>query len=419
MRKLSDEDLRQTVRAWRANGFNKAETARQLGIGEATVFDRIKAAGDRNLIAEETTGTGEKPDSNARAPEVDRLKARCRVLEAALKRIEQDNLSCAEVRRNIMGLTEFTPDPPKWVTETAASRSSPGVPMGHWSDWHTGEVVNPADINFINEFNAKILKRRVRNLVSRTINLLTNHMVNPVYPGFILCLGGDMITGIIHDELKKSNELTDYESMFLAADLITWGIERLVDAFGRVFVVDIDGNHPRATRFVEHKNFRVQNLDWVTYRIVERYFDKDPRVSFFSPTSNEALIQVWDRSFMFMHGHDLGVKGGDGIIGAAGPIIRGEHRVGRKSAAIGRDFDVLCLGHWHQRMIHNGLFVNNTIKGADEYAMKALQAKPTAPSQNLWIEHPQWGTTFHMEVFVDDRPKGAGGEWVKVWGTPQ
>lgn len=387
------------------------DVADALGVPHTTATRWVKAA----ISGPPTPALA----SDERNPEIDRLKTRCRTLENALQKIEQDNLSCAEVREKIMGLSAYTPDPPKWTVRTSKRRAALGIPVAHFSDWHGGEVVFPEQINYINEFNNAILKKRVRHTVETIISLCFDHMVNPSYPGLVLFLGGDMITGIIHDELKKTNDLTDYQAMFLVADLIIWSIEQFVERFGLVFVVDVDGNHPRATRFVEHKNFRVQNLDWVTYRIVERHFKKDPRVSFYSPESNEALIQIYDRKWMLMHGHDLGVKGGDGIIGAAGPILRGEQKVGRKSAMIGRDFDVLNIGHWHQRMIFDTLRVNNTIKGADEFAMKQLQAKPSRPSQNLCIEHPDKGITFDMQVFADDKPANyrKNGDFIKVWAA--
>jgi hypothetical protein len=44
----------------------------------------------------------------------------------------------------------------------------------------------------------------------------------------------------------------------------------------------------------------------------------------------------------------LGVKGGDGIIGAIGPIMRGEIKKSGQSAALGLEYDINIMGHWHQ-----------------------------------------------------------------------
>ena len=116
-----------------------------------------------------------------------------------------------------------------------------------------------------------------------------------------------------------------------------------------------------------------------------------------------------------MHGDMMGVKGGDGIIGSIGPIMRGAMKVGKQQSVIGRDFDTLLLGHWHQSLWLPGVIVNNTLKGFDEYARSALRAAPSTPSQSLWLEHPKWGRTAHREVLLEDPIDKDNSEWVSVF----
>ena len=49
-------------------------------------------------------------------------------------------------------------------------------------------------------------RQRAKRLVENTIDLLMNHMVNPKYPGVVINLGGDMVSGDIHEELSATNE---------------------------------------------------------------------------------------------------------------------------------------------------------------------------------------------------------------------
>ena len=51
-----------------------------------------------------------------------------------------------------------------------------------------------------------------------------------------------------------------------------------------------------------------------------------------------------------------------------GPIMRGKFKVGRSEAEIGRPFDTLLIGHWHQALMLKGVIVNGALKGFDEYA---------------------------------------------------
>jgi hypothetical protein len=112
----------------------------------------------------------------------------------------------------------------------------------------------------------------------------------------------------------------------------------------------------------------------------------------------------------------MGAKGGDGIIGSIGPISRGEMKCGRQQSVIGRDYDILLCGHWHQTLWLPRVIVNNTIKGWDEYAQKSLRAPPSVPSQSLWFEHPRWGKTMHREVFVEDPDTEGDVPWVSIFG---
>jgi hypothetical protein len=94
----------------------------------------------------------------------------------------------------------------------------------------------------------------------------------------------------------------------------------------------------------------------------------------------------------------LGVRGGDGIIGSIGPIMRGEIKTRGAAPA---DYDILLIGHWHQPLWLPRVFVSNTLKGYDEFAKNALKAPPTTPSQHMFYVHPTYGITSRYEVYAD------------------
>lgn len=120
---------------------------------------------------------------------------------------------------------------------------------------------------------------------------------------------------------------------------------------------------------------------------------------------------VYGQRFLAMHGDMLGVKGGDGIIAALGPIARGEFKVRNHSASYGQEYDMLLMGHWHQSLWLPRVTVANCLKGFDEYAKNALRAPVSEPSQPLFFVHPRRGITSRWEVKVDE-PRPAAKEWV-------
>lgn len=340
-----------------------------------------------------------------------RLQARIKALEKALEKAEQARAEQEVIRAKIFGLSEQPPKPPAWRLTAEKSGPLPVTPVLLLSDWHAGEVVKAAEVDGLNAFNSEILKRRVATVLANAKHILNDHIPDKK-DGIVLPLLGDMVTGEIHDELARTNDRGPLLSVLLVRDLLYAFIRDLADTLGRVFVPCVAGNHGRMDKKPQAKSFMERNLDWLLYTMLERDFAEDKRVSFYTPLSNEAAFDVHGVRFLAVHGHDLGVKGGDGIIGSVGPIMRGRTKIARQRAAIGDDFDCLLMGHWHQYMVLPGVIVNNTLKGFDEYAARVLRAPPAPPTQALFVVHPRRGVVSHWQVAatsaVPNRLRGHG-----------
>jgi hypothetical protein len=110
------------------------------------------------------------------------------------------------------------------------------------------------------------------------------------------------------------------------------------------------------------------------------------------------------------HGDEF--RGGDGMIGALGPIVRGDHRKRSRATQVDMGYDVLLVAHFHQLIQLQRLIVNGSLKGYDEYAWRCGFPYERA-RQALWITHPRHGITFSMPVNVDDESPGVSpAEWV-------
>lgn len=331
-----------------------------------------------------------------------------------IARLHRENDTAEEIRRKIYEISERSPAPPKWLVREGGTGKR-GTPMTIWSDWHYGENINPDEVGGVNAFNEEIAAERARKLVSTTIDLAYNHMgrAKTEYPGIVICLGGDMIGGDIHEELAKTNTRTTQQSINDVTDLLGAGIETMASKFGNVFLPAVVGNHGRSTKKMQMKQRVFTSHEWNVYCNLERYFRKEKRIQFFIPAEADAFFTVYNHRFMLTHGDSLGVKGGDGIIGALGPIMRGTLKTHRSEAQIGRDFDTLIIGHWHQYITLPGLICNNALKGYDEYARLALRAPYSRPSQALWFCHPEHGITAHWQVYLEpERNASKDVEWV-------
>ena len=385
---------------------------------EATGIHRDKI---RKRLAQVKNELGLEPDWSIYekcAPdhkEVIRLRDEISALKRQLIDAHRTSINDEAIKQILGGFSRAEASPPKWtITASRKQGVDLEVPLTIWSDWHAGEVVEPDEMHQINAFNRDILDARVRRLVERTIDLLQNHGPGN-YPGIIVNVLGDMVSGGLHPELAKTDEEEIIPSVLHTVDLLIWAFETLIDKFGNIFVPCTSGNHGRSTPKPEFKRYVFKNFDWLIYQLLARHFAKRKEIVFSIPSENEVHYRVFGKRYLAMHGDMMGVKGGDGIIGCIGPVMRGAMKVGKQSSVIGRDFDTLLIGHWHQSLWLPGVIVNNTLKGWDEYARNSLRAPPSTPSQALWLEHPKYGRTAHREVLLEDPACIDESEWVSVF----
>ncbi|MDP2619865.1 MAG: hypothetical protein Q8P46_06765 [Hyphomicrobiales bacterium] len=336
-------------------------------------------------------------------------------LRRALADAHRSTAADEAIAEIIGGIVASPAHPPKWlVGKERHNGGSPEVPVLGLADWHFGEIVSYDETDGINEYNPEIARKRVRRIVSSVVNLCRNHHVKS-FPGIVLALVGDFVSGGIHPELAKTDEYENIPATLEVLDLLVWAIETLADEFGAVYVPAVAGNHGRNTFKAEHKRYVYKNFDWLIYQLLARHFKDDKRIVFDIPASNVVLFRVFNKRFLLAHGDMLGARGGDGMIGAIGPIMRGEIKTRQQQMSAGRDFDILFVGHYHQQLWLPRAIVCNSLKGFDEYAQNVLRAPPSTPSQPLFFVHPKYGITSRWEVYAEDAGKGELPPWVTVF----
>lgn len=402
MSNITDAQLVEDLKAIRAHK-TIAAAARYLGVDRTGLNARKLEADKRGLTA----------DTPIR-DELSKAKAELTAAKADIRMLQKEHDTAESIRNRIYKLAERTPEPPEWINSVKGAEGSRGVPMMLWSDWHYGEVVRPEEVGGMNTFNADVAAERITKLVNTSIDLAFNHMgrAEKKYPGAVVCLGGDMLSGDIHEELFATNDRTTQQCINDLTDLLAAALERVADAFGKVFVPCVVGNHGRASKKPRMKGRVYTSHEWNIYCSLERHFRRDTRLQFFIPGETDAYFKVYGHRFLLTHGDSLGVKGGDGIIGAIGPIVRGKIKVGHSEAEIGRNIDTILMGHWHQMLWLPGCIVNGALKGYDEYARLAMRAPYAPASQALWFVHPEHGITAKWEVILDNCNHAEERQWL-------
>jgi len=377
--------------------------SRASGIPVRTLEGRVIAGRGRYKLQARTEG----PDS----PGV--LKDRIKRLEIELKRATQLKSEADSVREVIGAMANKVEelDPPKWVLTPQHASSAPGVPTLFLSDLHWGEKIFPAQINGVNKYNLAIAHERMHAVVDGAIHLLKILSPKMDYPGIVVPLGGDMISGNIHDELTATNELNSMPTVLDLYEVLVGVIRTMADTFGAVFLPCVSGNHGRDTRKIWMKDRHATSFDWLLYQFLARHFAGDKRITFYIPDGPDAYYRIYEHRYLLTHGDQF--RGGDGMIGALGPIIRGDHRKRSRNAQVDMDYDTMILGHWHQYIHLTRLIVNGSLKGYDEYAYNS-NFSFELPQQALWLTHPKYRITYRMPVYVDKYRTPAKTAWVGV-----
>lgn len=398
---------------------NKAATAMGLHHSKVDRFFAKVRAEDIPAPANDTEPSRYRLGGSAQDREVIRLRDENARLKREIEGQHRAALDEDETRRILGLMGDATCQAPKWLLRVPARRSDKNtseVPVLMLADWHRGEVVSKEETNGVNEYNSRIMEERVRRVIERAIRLAHEHGPGN-YPGIVTTLLGDFVSGGLHPELAKSDDELPMVSALKCRDLLVWALTTLADVFGQVYAPAVCGNHGRLTPKPEFKNYSYKNADWLIYQMLIRHFEavRDDRVRIDVRPSNEVVFRVFGKRFLAMHGDMLGVKGGDGIIGSLGPILRGEIKTRGSAASSGIDYDHLLIGHWHQPLWLPRVFVSNTIKGFDEYAKNALRAQPSTPSQGMFFVHPTHGITSRWEIYAEVPRKADGEAWVSVF----
>lgn len=324
----------------------------------------------------------------------------------------QGEIGIRDYIKDILGTVDLDKKLPAWAGADLKDAASPGVPTLFLSDLHWGERVYRSQLGGVNEYSLTTAVKRMEHTIETTIYLLGLLDPKMRYPGIVCPLGGDMISGDIHEELATTNELPSIPTVLHLHDTLVPAITLLADTFGKVFLPCVSGNHGRNTKKIYAKNRNATSFDWMLYQMLVRRFATDERISFFVPDGPDALYRVKNTVYNLTHGDQF--KAGDSIIGPIGPLMRGNQKKTAKHASMHRPYDVMICGHWHRYIHLSDLIVNGTMKGHDEYSdSNNYTVQP--PQQALWVTHPRFGINWRMPVLCE-QPKAIAGkvDWVSI-----
>ena len=121
----------------------------------------------------------------------------------------------------------------------------------HITDVHTGIFID----NFKNHFDEDTLKKRIEKYTSKIIEIQELHKAENCY-----IIASELISGLIHNNLRLQNNLDLMEQCKLVSLLIATMIKELVSHFNEIYVYTVEGNHSRIVAKKED-SLQGENMD--------------------------------------------------------------------------------------------------------------------------------------------------------------
>jgi predicted MPP superfamily phosphohydrolase len=266
----------------------------------------------------------------------------------------------------------------------------------HLSDIHFGKIVDfKGEDSDLNKYDKEIAKQRLAKLFLET----ESHMYNNNIENLVILLGGDIVSGMIHDELKYRVNESLMNEIFQLATFISELINRLPEHF-KLKVVCVSGNHGRTQKRVEFEFKATNNFDYLFYLIVKNMC---PGIDIDVSETTCRCLNLNGKNYLVHHGDFT--RGGGNLAGA--PVITGSRdaaKMAKKYNARGKIIEAIFIGHFHTHFYIPGLNVkvigNGSVIGLDSFANElALFGEA---EQNLIIIGESGRIEGVKRIFVND-----------------
>lgn len=225
------------------------------------------------------------------------------------------------------------------------------------TDIHTGIEID----NAFNKFNESILRKRFNTYLQKILEVRERHNSQNCY-----VIIGEVVNGIIHNNLRIENNLDLMQSFKLVATLISDFLTELSKYFNHVHVYINEGNHSRILPNKED-NIQGENVDVLV------------------PFYLKARLQLIDNISI----HENEVMEEIAMFKVRGNIVMSAHGDNDKVLSVVQKFtmlfdvkpDLVYLGHRHtnamETVYDTKVIQSGCLSGTDNYALsKRLRNKP-------------------------------------------
>lgn len=261
------------------------------------------------------------------------------------------------------------------------------------SDWHVEERVFPDEVRGLNEYTLEIADKRIAAVVDGAERLIEHEKGITNIRRIVLWLGGDFITGHIHDELIEATQLAPLAACRWAGERIIGMVDRLSRLGVPLVIPTSSGNHGRSTqnrRIAGENEHSFEQHLYHTLAMAERR----KNVTWLVGEGYHNIVDLDGFVVRFHHGHAMRGSGGfGGLVPGAAKMIAGWN------AAQPVSLDV--FGHLHSFTVGRNFVANGSLIGPGPYSDRLGCPADTPAQAMVVVDHSHNRVTKAMPIFVD------------------
>ena len=250
------------------------------------------------------------------------------------------------------------------------------------SDLHIDELVDPAEVNGRNEHTPEIADSKLQRYARGVVKLVAKEQSFHDIRTHVQWIGGDLLTGHIHDELIEATAMAPLEAILWIHPRIKALLKHLAENLDVKQIVvpwsfgnhGRDGKKPRISKAAQH-NFEYLLAHTLRAEVAAEPWGK--KIKMIIEPGYLTYVDLGGYIIAFHHGD--GLKYGGGVGGLTIPLNKKVDQWNKHRYA-----DLYVAGHYHQ-VFDSGLFVQNgSLIGMSQYAIR-IGATPEPPQQAFFV----------------------------------
>jgi predicted phosphodiesterase len=259
--------------------------------------------------------------------------------------------------------------------------------VAHMSDTHVGAIVSTEEVHGMNTFNLTNAARRFAGFFRDLGDYKIEHRDET---DLVICLNGDMLAGVIHDQEWGVERMSTQFSALLS--YLVQGITYVAQKYKSVRVYGTAGNHDRYIHKVNAG--RQTSMKWDSFvtnvytALSHILAAKHKNVEVFQSEAPYIVFDVQGHTFCLTHGDTVfNIKNPGKSLNMESIIAKLNKFNVELAKKESKTIDVLLIGHHHvatHQVLNDGteVFVNGCLSGLDSFA-NGVGVFGSCPSQYI------------------------------------